>query len=124
MPRDKSDRHDGIVAAIISNRAEEIGELPGDNGIATAAFQLQKNEIGTLGSDLTNAPFQPFLHAGIKRPAHDDPPSIRGATLERVAMQASRRQTESLDHFLRRFANQIAEAIELFRLVSRVNSGS
>src|SRR5205814_528136 len=69
-------------------------------------------------------PFQPFLHAGIKRPAHDDPPSIRGATLERVAMQASRRQTESLDHFLRRFANQIAEAIELFRLVSRVNTGS
>ena len=90
---------------------------------AHPGISLEMHEIKTEG-DLTNAPLKPFLHAGIKRPTHDDPPSIWGSTLEGIAVQASRGETESLDHLLRRFANQIAEAIKLLRLVGRVNSGS
>src|SRR5947207_2955407 len=102
MPSDEGDRHDGIIAPIVSQGAEEIRELASNDKIAATAFQLQKDEIGALGDDLTNAPLQLFLHRRIERSAHNDPPSVGSSALERVAVKHSGRQSECLDHFLRR----------------------
>ena len=117
MVGDKGDGHDGVVASIVSECAEEIGKLASNHGIPTAAFQLQDDQVGALGNDLANAPLQLFPHAFIKLTADDDSPGVGSPALKRVAVQASRRQAVNFDHLLRRFSNQVAQAIKLLRLM-------
>ena len=77
-----------------------------------------------LSDGLANAPFQLLLHADVKLAAHHDAPRVRLSALKRIAVQASRRQTERFDHFLRRFSDQIAQTIKLLGLMGGVDGGS